>query len=281
MRGLLLYPSMNPPRGPLLRLTSKLRPFLEPRWYVRLVGSCPTLSFRRAFEPMQSAHRLPSGTKGWPNCGKTTKHEDGRVHIRLQAPQPCQEEGSLWPRHVHFMRSTDESSVDPSSVFTVGAWPSHHEEDYKCHCVSECGSCSIVTPEIVRNVLQGESTKKVLAHQCDGRRTNLCSRAGISSRCPTKAPTTRSATPSRCGHVSRGRVLCQTGVHRGLTTDSQTGRTRVVLEPVLHAGWVHGIFYRVKTKSYGSVEHHVSRSGCGRCCVGWRSGGNGGRSGEN
>lgn len=99
--------------------------------------------------------------EGWPNRGKTTRQEDGKVSIRLQAPQPYLEEGSLWPRHVHFMRSADGSTVDPSSVFTVGAWPSHHEEDYKCHCVhSGSESCSIVTPKIVRNVLQGGEHKE-------------------------------------------------------------------------------------------------------------------------
>ena len=151
--------------------------------------------------------------EGWPNCGKTTRREDGRVHIRLQAPQPYLEKGSLWPRHVHFMRSTDESSVDPSSVFTVGAWPSHHEEDYKCHCVSECGSCSIVTPEIVRNVLQGgRAQRKVLAHQCDrgGGQISVRGREfhrAVLQQLRRRDPQRR----QRCGHVSRGRVLCQTG----------------------------------------------------------------------
>jgi len=123
--------------------------------------------------PLSDAHMDPSpppdaynaaGTSPWPNSGKVRKSEDDTITIQLLAPQPYLEEGSLWPRHVHFMQSPDGNIVDPSSVFTVGAWPSHHEKDYKCHCISSScegvRSCSIVDPVEVKNVLQNGAHKE-------------------------------------------------------------------------------------------------------------------------
>ena len=103
---------------------------------------------------------IPSAKEAYgayPNMGSTNV-VNGWATMRLQAPRPYREEGTVWPAHVHYVESSSHGEWDRKTVHVIAGYPGHHGKqfrngayEYEMTCIDHTSSkCSILTPDQVR-----------------------------------------------------------------------------------------------------------------------------------
>lgn len=119
-------------------------------------ASMPSSTFKRQIQEAPKAYG-----KAFRNHGITTVQPDGKIHFKIETPQPYTEERKRFPAHVHFVFASKIKNFeewDRKKMFVMAAFPGTFTDRYGIpHSVTRISQnpkhaamCSILLPSEVR-----------------------------------------------------------------------------------------------------------------------------------